>query len=112
MYVYGIKIARNYTITPDDAGMPPSNTTNIKGSSANISLRLVCKQIKFIKGGWLVVNTNMPCVVLVGYKDVAFFPPAEVNTMQFNTMSFDLKHSRWSYIKARWCIALIIIGFN
>lgn len=50
MYVYGIRIAHNYTITPDDAGMPPSNTTNIKVSPANISLRLVCKQIKFIKG--------------------------------------------------------------
>ena len=51
MYVCGIKIAHNYTITPDDTGMPPSNTTNIKVSPANISLRLVCKQIKFIKGG-------------------------------------------------------------
>lgn len=60
--VCGIKIAHNYAITPDDTGMPPSNTTNIKVSLANISLRLVCKQIKFIKGGWLKVNSNMPCV--------------------------------------------------
>lgn len=51
MYVYEIKIAHNYTITPDDAGMPPSNITNIKVSPASISLRLVCKQIKYIKGG-------------------------------------------------------------
>lgn len=51
MYVCGIKIAHNYIITPDNTGMPVSNTTNIKVSPANISLRLVCKQIKFIKWG-------------------------------------------------------------
>ena len=51
MYVGGFKIAHNYAITPDDTGLPPSNTTNIKVSPANIFLRLVCKQIKFIKGG-------------------------------------------------------------
>lgn len=67
MYVCGIKIAHNYTITPDDTGMPSSNTTNIKDSPANISLRLVCKQIKFIKEGWLEVNTNMPYVLPVVY---------------------------------------------
>lgn len=51
MYVCGIKIAHNYIITPDNTGMLVSNTTNIKVSPANISLRLVCKQIKLIKWG-------------------------------------------------------------
>lgn len=74
MYVYGIKIAHNYTITPDDTGMPPSNTTNIKVSPANISLRLVCKQIKFIKGGWLEVNTNMPLHVACSLQRQWIFP--------------------------------------
>lgn len=51
MYVGGFKIAHNYTITPDDTGMPPSSTTNIKVPPANISSWLLCQQIKFIKGG-------------------------------------------------------------
>lgn len=38
--------------------------------------------------------------------------PAEENIMQFNTTSLNLKHGRWSYIKTKRCIVLIIIGLN
>lgn len=40
MYVCGIKIAHNYTITPDDTGMPSSYTTNIKVSSSKYFLEV------------------------------------------------------------------------
>lgn len=86
MYVCGIKIAHNYTITPDDTGMPPSNTANIKVSPANISLRLVCKQIKFIKVrgvGRLEVNTSVPHALLLAYTGSGFLPCwGEHNTVQ------------------------------
>lgn len=40
MYVYGIKIAHNYTITPDDAGMPSPNTFKHPGLASKYFLQV------------------------------------------------------------------------
>lgn len=81
MYVCGIKIARNYAITPDDTGMPPSNTTNIKVSLANISLRLLCKQIMFITGG---KQQHAACFACLSRQ---WIPQADVKTRHHWTRS-------------------------
>lgn len=40
MYVYGIKIAHNYTITPDEAGMPSPNTFKHRGLASKYFLEV------------------------------------------------------------------------
>lgn len=40
MYVYEIKIAHNYVITPDDAGMPSHNTFKHRGLASKYFLEV------------------------------------------------------------------------